>query len=525
MLNFSRWKVWSIWITCLVGVLLAVPSLLPNTITDSWPAALRPKINLGLDLAGGSQLLLEADANSLMRQRLEAMEGNLRDDLRRNNIQIAEISTDNGQINFAVQDPAQRDAALQRARAQTSQLQFGGSDWDVSPLDANRVVMRPTSGGTEAALASAMDVAREVIDRRINALGTLEPTIIRQGNSRILVQVPGLQDPNALKSLIGKTARLEFKRVVDNQEQALAQNRAPVGSQILPTQQGGRIVVERRPIITGDMVSDARQAFDPQTNVPVVTIKFDSTGGQRFARETQQRVGKQFAIILDNVVLSAPSINEPILGGSAQITGSFTVQSANDLAISLRSGRLPVELRVVEERTVGPDLGADSIRAGVLACAIATIAVLILMFLCYGRFGVYANLAVLINLFVIVGVMALMNATLTLPGIAGFVLTVGTAVDANVLINERIREERRRGRSIIMAIENGYKEASRTIFEANVIHTISAVIMLLLGTGPVKGFAIVLLLGIVTSVFTAVVFTRMMISQWLRRHKPADLHI
>jgi preprotein translocase subunit SecD len=524
MLNFSRAKIWSIWLTCIVGVLLAVPSFLPASITDSWPAVLRPKVNLGLDLAGGSQLLLEADPASLLRQRLEAMEGNLRDDLRRNGIQVADVSTANNQIILSVQDPAQRDAALQRARALADPT--GTNEYDVSPLEANRVVMVPTAAGNTAAMASAMESARNVIDIRINALGTLEPTIVRQGDNRILVQVPGLQDPQALKNLIGRTARLEFKRVNEAvPREQLEQNRAPAGSQILPMQGGGRIAVERRPIITGEMVADARQAFDQQTNVPVVTIKFDSTGGQRFARETQQRVGKQFAIILDNIVLSAPSINEPILGGSAQITGNFTVESANALAISLRSGRLPVELKVVEERSVGPDLGEASIKAGVLACAIATIAVLILMFLCYGRFGIYANLAVLINLFVIVGVMALMNATLTLPGIAGFVLTVGTAVDANVLINERIREERRRGRSIIMAIENGYKEASRTIFEANVIHAISAVIMLILGSGPVKGFAIVLLVGIITSVFTAVVFTRMMIVLWLRRHKPADLHI
>jgi preprotein translocase subunit SecD len=524
MLSFSRTKIWSIWLACILGVLLAVPSFLPASITDSWPAVLRPKVNLGLDLAGGSQLLLEADPASLLRQRLDAMEGNIRDDLRRNDIQVGDVSTANSQITLTVQDPGQRDAALQRVQVLGSQS--GTAEWDISALEANKVVMVPTNAGNNAAMKTAMDVAREVIDRRINALGTLEPTIVRQGDSRILVQVPGLQDPQQLRSLIGRTARLEFKRVNESVTQdQLAQNRAPVGSQILQMTGGGRIAVERRPIITGEMVADAQQRFDQQTNVPVVSITFNSEGGQRFARETQQRVGKQFAIILDNVVLSAPNINEPILGGSAQITGSFTVESANELAISLRSGRLPVELKVVEERSVGPDLGADSIRAGVLACAIATIAVLILMFLCYGRFGVYANLAVLINLFVIVGVMALMNATLTLPGIAGFVLTVGTAVDANVLINERIREERRRGRSIIMAIENGYKEASRTIFEANVIHTIAAMIMLILGTGPVKGFAIVLLIGIATSVFTAVVFTRMMIVLWLRRHKPADLHI
>jgi preprotein translocase subunit SecD len=273
------------------------------------------------------------------------------------------------------------------------------------------------------------------------------------------------------------------------------------------------------------MLSDARQEFEPQTNAPQVSITFDSQGGRRFARTTQENVGKPFAIILDNQVISAPNINEPILGGRAQISGSFTTESANALAIALRSGKLPVTLKVVEESTVGPDLGAESIRAGILASAVAVALVVAFMLVTYGRFGVYANLAVVINVFVIVGVLALIGGTLTLPGIAGFVLTIGTAVDANVLINERIREERRRGRSVVQSVELGYKEASRTIFEANMTHAISGIIMFLLGSGPVKGFAVVLLIGIATSVFTAVLFTRMLTAQWLRRAKPKTINI
>jgi preprotein translocase subunit SecD len=341
--------------------------------------------------------------------------------------------------------------------------------------------------------------------------------------------VPGLQDPEALKRLIGRTARLEFKLVdASVTREQLESGRAPIGSQILPYAEGGpngRIAVQRRAIITGDQIADARQGFDPQDGSPVVNITFDSAGSHRFARVTQENVNKPFAIVLDNVVISAPNINEPILGGTAQIKGSFTVDSANQLAISLRSGRLPVTLSVIEERTVGPDLGADSIRAGIIASTVATVAVLIFMILSYGRFGLYADIAVVINLFVIVGVMGFLNATLTLPGIAGFVLTMGTAVDANVLINERIREERRRGRSVLMAVENGYKEASRTIFEANVTHAIAGVIMLVLGSGPVKGFAIVLLIGIATSVFTAVTFNRMLVVHWIRAKRPTEIHI
>jgi preprotein translocase subunit SecD len=244
------------------------------------------------------------------------------------------------------------------------------------------------------------------------------------------------------------------------------------------------IAVKRQMMVSGDELTDAQQGYDQQNNQPIVNIRFNGSGGRKFARVTTENVNKPFAIILDGKVLSAPNINEPILGGSAQISGSFTVQSANELAIALRSGKLPVKLTVVEERTVGPDLGADSIRSGIIACTIATAAVLTFMLLTYGRFGVYANLAVVINVFVILGVMAILNATLTLPGIAGFVLTIGTAVDANVLVNERIREERRRGRSVMASIEHGYKEASRTIFEANVTHAIAGTIMFALGSGP-----------------------------------------
>jgi preprotein translocase subunit SecD len=527
MLNFPRWKVISIWLVIAVGVLLAVPSLLPRNIAHQMPQWIQNNhVNLGLDLAGGSHLLLEAQTGDVARQRLEMMEDTIRREMRiaSPRIEIGELSTRDGALTFTVRDPARAGDALRIARAQAQPTAFGGaSEWTVSANGA-QIVMRPTQAGLDAAISSAMDVARDVIDRRINALGTLEPTIVRQGSNRILVQVPGLQDPEQLKNLIGRTARLEFALVDQTATpEQLQSGRAPVGSRILPMADGGTIAVQRRAMITGDQIADASQGFDQQNGSPDVTIRIDGTGSRRFARVTQENVNKPFAIILDNVVLSAPNINEPILGGSAQISGSFTVETANQLAISLRSGRLPVELTVVEERTVGPDLGADSIRAGILACIVGTVLVLIFMMLCYGRFGVYADLAVVINLFVIVGVMAFLNATLTLPGIAGFVLTIGTAVDANVLINERVREERRKGKSVVMAVESGYKEASRTIFEANVIHAIAGLIMFALGTGPVKGFAIVLLIGIATSVFTAVTFTRMLAARWVLKHRPTEI--
>jgi len=285
------------------------------------------------------------------------------------------------------------------------------------------------------------------------------------------------------------------------------------------------LAVKRLGGIKGDELTDAKQAFEPKTNAAVVSITFNQQGGEKFAKLTTENVGKRFAIILDGKVLSAPSMNEPILGGSAQISGSFNVQSATQLAIALRSGALPVDLTVVEERTVGPDLGADSIQKGVVAMGVGTVLLMLFIFLTYGRFGVYANIALFINVLMILGVMAVLDTTLTLPGIAGFVLTIGAAVDANVLINERIREERHRGRRVVQAVELGYKEASRAIFDANITNSIAAVLMFAFGSGPVRGFAVVLMIGIVTSVFTAVTMSRMWVAGWLRRARPSDLNV
>ncbi|KTT72912.1 protein translocase subunit SecD [Sphingomonas endophytica] len=533
MLDFPRWKVVSIWLLLAALVSLSIPTFLPESVTNTWGFHV-PRVNKGLDLAGGSYLLLEADTNDVAASRVEAMREQVQTEMRRQNprIEIGDISSRGGQLSFLLRDPSQVDAARERLLqiTGTGAGMTGQRQWDIQVVDSSRFVLTPTAAGLAQAVDTAMGDATEVVRRRIDELGTREPTIIRQGSNRIVVQVPGLQDPQALKNLLGKTAKLEFKLVDTNADpQALAKGQAPAGDQILPYPNNPAgiplIAVKRQAIITGDMLSDARQEFEPQTNQPQVSMTFDSQGGRRFARTTQENVGKPFAIIVDNTVISAPNINEPILGGRAAINGGFTVDSANQLAIALRSGKLPVDLKIVEESTVGPDLGADSIRAGILASAVAVALVVAFMFVTYGRFGLYANLAVVINVFVILGVMALMNGTLTLPGIAGFVLTIGTAVDANVLINERIREERHRGRGVVQSVELGYKEASRTIFEANVTHAISGIIMFVLGSGPVKGFAVVLLIGIATSVFTAVTFTRMLVAGWLRRAKPKTINI
>jgi preprotein translocase subunit SecD len=351
-------------------------------------------------------------------------------------------------------------------------------------------------------------------------------TVIRQGKDRILVQVPGVQDPEGLKALLGKTAKLEFKLVDLNADPAqVRQGRAPVGSIVLPyAEGGGRIAVIRRAIVSGDQLIDANQAFD-ENGAPTVNIVFNASGGKAFGKITQENVGKPFAIILDDVVLSAPNIQEPILGGQARITGSYTVQTANELAVQLRSGKLPVDLKVIEERTVGPDLGRDSIQKGAIASIAATLAVILFMLVTYGRFGVYATIALILNALMILGIMAIFNASLTLPGIAGFVLTIGAAVDANVLINERIREELKRGRRVLDALEHGYTEAQTAIFDANITNVIAAVLMYFFGSGPIRGFAVVLMIGIVTSVFTAVNVTRMLVALWARKKRPRELHI
>ncbi len=386
--------------------------------------------------------------------------------------------------------------------------------------------LAPTAAGTAQAMRNAMSVARDVVRRRIDPQGTKEVTVVTQGSDRILVQVPGVEDPESLKKLIGQTARLEFKLVDLTADPAQVQEgRAPAGSQVLPMADGsGFMAVKRRVMVSGDQLVDAKQGFD-QDGRPVVDITFNAAGARRFGRTTQENVNKPFAIILDDKILSAPNINEPILGGRAQISGSFTVQTANDLAISLASGKLPVKLNVIEERSVGPELGKDSIRKGIIASVIATGAVILFMVATYGRFGVYATMALIVNAFMILGIMALFNATLTLPGIAGFVLTIGAAVDANVLINERIREEQRRGRKVIDAIETGYKEASTAIFDANNPPPTAAARRFYCGAAPLRGFAVVLMIGIVTSVYTAVNFTRMLVALWVRRARPRVLHI
>ncbi|MBB3032532.1 protein translocase subunit SecD [Alteriqipengyuania lutimaris] len=532
MLEFPRWrKIW-LWALTLAVVACAIPSLF-SALGLSYPDELpEPTVNLGLDLAGGSHILLEAERDQVAAQRLENMEESVRTALADAEpaIRIGDLSTADGRLSFMLDDAGEID----RTREILTPLMNGEGltrEWEITLVDSNRVVLTPSQAAIDTAVTQAMDSATDVVRRRIDELGTREPTIIRQGDTRIVVQVPGLQDPQQLKALLGQTAQLEFKLVdPDALPNDVAQGIAPPGSEIFPYAagsdfEGQNIAVRRLGGIQGDNLTGAQAGVDPQTNESVVNIQFDQQGGQRFAQLTTQNVGRPFAIILDGEVLSAPNINEPIRGGAAQISGSFTPESANALAISLRSGALPVDLAIVEERTVGPDLGADSIRSGLIAMAIGSFLVIALMIVTYGRFGVYATAALIINVIMVLGIMAALNTTLTLPGIAGFVLTVGAAVDANVLINERIREERKRGRRVVTAVENGYREASRAIYDANVTNFIAGVLLFMFGSGPIRGFAVVLIIGLFTSVFTAVTLTRMWVAGWLKSQRPRDLNI
>jgi len=536
MLGFTRWKITLVCLTLFFGTLFALPNLFTEEQRASWPSWIPNRaVNLGLDLSGGSHLLLEVDSPAVLKIQLQNLDDSIRSELRR--LKSAEgkpVGYRNFQytdraISFEVRDAKDIDLIVKRLKetAQFLEGSFAGLvDMEVESVGKGRVGVTLTQAAIASQIDKAVMQSLEIVRRRIDEMGTREPTIIRQGRDRILVQVPGLQDPKSLKTLLGKTARLEFKMVnLDVSQVDIQRRRVPPGTEVLPFLEDpeSKIAVYKRVLVSGGELVDARQSYDQ--GQPVVSFRFDSSGGRKFADVTRENVGKPFAIILDEKVISAPRINGPILGGAGIIQGGFTAESANELAVLLRAGALPAPLNILEERTVGPDLGADSIQAGKIASLIGTIAVIIFMLVAYGRFGVYANIAVIFNVVLIVGAMSLTGATLTLPGIAGLVLTVGTCVDANVLIFERIREELRNGRSPISAVDTGYKEASRAIFDANITNLIGALLMFWFGSGPVKGFAVVLSIGIFTSVFTGVTFCRMLTAIWLKSAKPKKIRI
>jgi len=534
MLHFERWKIALIALVTLAGVFYTAPNFLPKAALDEMPSILPHKqINLGLDLRGGSYLLLQVDTASVTHDRLQQLVNDIRKALRNDEVLYTGLGVNGEAVTVRVTRPEDVEKAMKAIRdlstVVSSNLLSGGlPQRDLSVASSGGLVTVTLSETAKIARAqSAIQQSMEIVRRRIDELGTTEPVIQQQGIDRILVQVPGLDDPQRLKKLLGQTAKLNF-RLVDTSttaQQAMATRTIPAGAEVLymsddPTRP---LLVQRRVMVGGDNLVDATPGFDPRSGEPMVSFRFDSTGARLFGEVTRENVGKPFAIVLDNKVISAPVIREAILGGTGQISGSFTVQQANDLAILLRAGALPAPLNVLEERTVGPGLGADSIRAGTVASIIGSVAVVIFMIAAYGLFGVFANLALLVNVALIMGALSMLQATLTLPGIAGIVLTIGTAVDANVLIYERIREELRSGKSVIASIETGYHRALAPIIDANITHFISAAVLFELGSGPVRGFAVTLAIGVVTSVFTAVTVNRLIVSTWVRRTRPKTL--
>jgi preprotein translocase subunit SecD len=528
MLYFTRWKALGIILTALVVCLCAVPNFFPESQVKTWPAWAQRRLVLGLDLQGGSYLLLEVDSNYVKKEKLDQVRDDARRVLRDAKIGYTGLNARNDAVEVRISRDTDLPTALSKLRELSQPLggllgSSGQRSLDVS--DAGGGVIRltvPQAAITER-IRQTIEQSIQIVERRVNQLGTVEPVIQRQGTDRILVQVPGLQDPTRLKELLGKTAKMEF-RMVDTSvppDQA-QQGRVPPDSELLMSASTPKIpyVVKKQVLVSGGDLTDAQPGFDQRTGEPIVSFRFNTSGARKFAQATTENVGQPFAIILDNEVISAPVIREPITGGSGQISGSFTVQSANDLAILLRAGALPAPLTVIEERTVGPGLGQDSIEKGELAAYVGSILVIIFMLITYRLFGVFANIAVAINVAMIFGLLSLLNATLTLPGIAGIVLTVGIAVDSNVLIYERIREELRGGRNAISAIDAGFKRALATILDSNITTFIAAAVLFYIGTGPVRGFAVTLGIGIITTVFTAFTLTRLIVAWWVWWKRP-----
>ncbi|MEQ8948863.1 protein translocase subunit SecD [Parvibaculum sp.] len=533
MLYFERWKIVLIVMLCLAGIVYSAPNFVPKSSLEDVPGWLPHKqINLGLDLRGGSYMLLGLDTGSLEKTRLQDLVGEVRDALRDERIPYTGLGIQGDSVVVNVtraEDVEKAVDAVEGLATTIAANQFSAlpeSDLAVT-ADGQRINVAVTEAAKLQRVQAAVEQSIEIVRRRIDELGTTEPVIQRQGADRILVQVPGLEDPQQLKALLGKTAKMNF-RLVSNAmsgQQALATRTVPAGTELLYTADEPKVpvLVERRIMVGGDRLVDATPGFDQRTGEPVVNFRFDSIGGRQFGEVTRDNVGRPFAIVLDNEVISAPRINEPIMGGQGQISGSFTVQDATNLAILLRSGALPVDITILEERTVGPGLGADSIRAGEIAAIIGAAAVILFMIASYGFFGILANIALFLNVMMIFAVLSVLQATLTLPGIAGIVLTIGMAVDANVLIYVRIREEVAAGKSPIPAIEAGYNKALSSILDANITTLISAAILFQMGSGPVRGFAVTLAIGIVTSVFTAFTVNRLMVSVWFRRRRPKTI--
>jgi protein-export membrane protein SecD len=534
MLHFSRGTIVAIFATCLASVVLSIPSFFSRETVESWPNWMpKRQMSLGLDLRGGAHLLLSMDVNEVRKDWLENVRDDARQRIRNAKIGFTGIGVQGNAVQVRVAKPEEADAAVKELRGMIQQLGSAllgtiGNDLDVQKGEGGLITIQPTEAGMQQRISNAISAAIETVRRRVDSMGTAEASVVRQGRDRILVQFPGLQDTRQLKALIGETAKLSFHEEHPSMtgEEAKA-TRPPPGYKIYPTAErdGLLYLLRETPVVRGDQLVDAQPGFDQRTNEPIISFRFNQLGARAFGNFTKDNVGRPFAIVLDDKVLSSPVIREPILGGSGQISGSFTIESANNLAIQLRSGALPAKLTIVEERTVGPSLGADSIEAGKIATLIGFLGVTVFITAGYGLFGLFAIIALAVNILLIIAAMSLLQATLTLPGIAGIVLTMGMSVDANVLINERIRDELRIGKTPIAALATGFERAYGTIFDTNMTGLLAALILIWFGSGPVRGFGVTLAIGIIASAFTATTVTRYLVASWLRMTRPKAIPI
>ncbi len=522
MVQIPRWQVILILAVLLAGLVFALPNVLQRETAEGLPGWVpSEQVNLGLDLQGGSYLLLEAEIDEVIRKQVENLVDSSRSALRQAKIGYTGLGVSGEAVVFSLRDASRVDEARQIIR------EFG-NDVLVSANDDGEFEIRFTDQSLAERRKSVIEQSIEVVRRRIDETGTREPSIQRQGERRILIQLPGVRDPERIKELLGSTAKMDF-HFLDETVRRPGVDPTPASTLILPSDEfdanGEPILyaIKKRVIVSGENLIDAQPSF--QDNLPVVTFRFDAVGAKRFGKATQENVGRIFAIVLDEKVISAPRIRSAIIDGNGIITGGFTVQETQDLSLLLRAGALPAKLIILEERTVGPGLGADSVRAGQIACILGMVLVVIFMALVYGLFGVMANVALITNLVLILGALSGMQATLTLPGIAGIVLTIGMAVDANVLIFERVREETRNGRGPVTAIDAGYRRAMTTILDSNLTTLFAAILLFAFGSGPVKGFAVTLAIGLITSMFTAIMLTRGLVILWLRHRRPQTLPI
>jgi preprotein translocase subunit SecD len=525
MMYFTPLKTAVILGLCVLGTILCIPNLFPS------PAPWLPwrQVHLGLDLRGGSYLLLEVDMKAVVKERLDSMVDGVRQALRPGSIfyQTLDAQPDQNRILLKLRDSTKLDAALAAIRPLiASEGPTATPEFDLASSPDGTIILTLSPVALNARARGAVQQSIEIVRRRIDETGVVDPQITRQGETRIVVQLPGISDPNRIKELLGKTAHMTFQ-LVDETANANAGGTPPPGVDFLPMQDnpGQKIAVRRRIDVDGGDLTDARAGNNPQTGEWVVNFTFNSLGSRRFADVTRTNVNHRFAIVLDGKAISAPVIREPITGGRGQISGSFTAASANDLAVLLRAGALPAPLTVVEERSVGPELGADSIRAGAISLAVGFVLVIGFMATFYGLFGWFANVSVVVNLVLLVAIMSLGQFTLTLPGMAGILLTLGMAVDANILVNERIREEQKSGRPPLAALEAGFRRAYSTIFDSNMTAFLAHVMLFVFGTGPVRGFALTITLGIATTMFTNWMLTRLLVSRWYAARRPSLLPV